>query len=351
VAGRFRAPPGDHLDKTAGEQLSDLVEAEIAPAIGRGLCQFAQHHQFWQRRGGADLPDIGLVADCFHQFRAQKKRQALIAADVIVATDIFIAGMADQDRSGYQLEEAAAAAAAETALAHKGDRAGAMPFHVRRVARPGAAAEVGHRNGLALQQGRDVHGGILDLRARRSNGKQHVEQGLAGHAARALDRQQAALGNGATIGGNLVRIAAGFEHPMARHDNHERVAGNRLRDRMRSTRSPELGCDFAIGAGFAAGYRARELVNPQIEGGYLAGIERDVGEIARLAAQRRDNALDRSLDIERRAEFTGVWKLAQQPASGFDLACFRQLHANDAEMAPCDTASADPRIEYRVPTP
>ena len=103
---------------------------------------------------------------------------------------------------------------------------------------------------------------------------------------RALDRQQAALGNGAAIGGNLVRIAAGFEHPMARHDDHERVAGNRLRDRMRRTRGPELGCDFAIGAGFAARNRARELVNPQIEGGDVAGIERDVGEIGRLAAQR-----------------------------------------------------------------
>ena len=52
----------------------------------------------------------------------QEERQALVAADVIVAADIFVAGMADQDRSGHQLEEAAAAAAAETALAHIGDR-------------------------------------------------------------------------------------------------------------------------------------------------------------------------------------------------------------------------------------
>ena len=117
--GRLRASPADHLDKAAGEQLPDLVETDVAAAIGCGLGQFAQHHQFRQRRGAADLPDIALVADRLHQFRLQKERQALIAADVVVAADIFAAGMADQDRSGHQLEQAAAAAAAEAALAHK----------------------------------------------------------------------------------------------------------------------------------------------------------------------------------------------------------------------------------------
>ena len=58
----------------------------------------------------------------------------------------------------------------------------AMLFDERRVARPGAAAEVGHRDGLALQQGRRGHAAILALRARRSNRKQHVEQGLAADA-------------------------------------------------------------------------------------------------------------------------------------------------------------------------
>ena len=72
---------------------------------------------------------------------------------------------------------------------------------------------------------------------------------------------------------------------------------------------------------------------------------------AGLAAQQRDNALDRDFDIERRTQFAGVGILAQHPAPGFDLACFRQLHADNAVMAPCDAAPADPRVEYRVPTP
>ena len=138
---------------------------------------------------------------------------------------------------------------------------------------------------------------------------------------------------------------------MAGHDDHEGVAGNRLRDRVRGAGSPELARDFAIGAGFAARNRARELVNPLIEGVNAAHVERDVGEIGRLAAQQRDNALDRDFDIQRRAQFAGVGILAQQPPAGFDLARFGQLHADNAEMAPCDAASADPRVEYGVPTP
>jgi len=46
--GRYRLllPPGDHLDKTAGEQLTNLVKTDIATPIGRGLRKFTEHHQF-----------------------------------------------------------------------------------------------------------------------------------------------------------------------------------------------------------------------------------------------------------------------------------------------------------------
>jgi hypothetical protein len=84
-----------------------------------------------------------------------------------------------------------------------------VPFHERRIAGSGAATEVGHRDRLALQQGRDLHAAILAPWARRGNGKRHVEQGLAARAARALDRPQPTPGNGAAIGGNPVRGADG----------------------------------------------------------------------------------------------------------------------------------------------
>ena len=115
--------------------------------------------------------------------------------------------------------------------------------------------------------------------------------------------------------------------------------------------APKAGGDFAIGAGFAAWNRARELVNPRIEGVDAAHIERDLGEIGRFAAQQRGNTLDRHFDIQRRAEFAGVGIEPKQAPAGFDLARFRQLHANNAAIAPCDAASADCRIENGVPTP
>lgn len=53
----------------------------------------------------------------------------------------------------------------------------AMPLHERRVIRRGAAAEVGHRNRGALQQGGGGHAAILALQARRGNGKKHLAGG------------------------------------------------------------------------------------------------------------------------------------------------------------------------------
>jgi hypothetical protein len=85
------------------------------------LRQFPQHHQFRQRRRGADLPRGLAVADRFHQLGRKEERQALVAADVLVGADIFIAGMADQHRSRHQFAELAAAVQAETALAHIGN--------------------------------------------------------------------------------------------------------------------------------------------------------------------------------------------------------------------------------------
>jgi len=73
----------------------------------------------------------------------------------------------------------AAAAQAETAFAHIGDRVTAMLFGERPVARAGVAAEVGYRNRWALEQRGPVSAN-LGRGAGRRNGQQHVEQGLAG---------------------------------------------------------------------------------------------------------------------------------------------------------------------------
>src|SRR4030081_2292174 len=259
--------------------------------------------------------------------------------------------MADQDRSHHQLEEAAACAAAEAAFAHIGDRMAAMPLQKRRVIRPGAAAEVRHRDRFLLQKGGCGHAAILALRAWRSNRKKHLEQGLAGCRARALDRKQPALGDSAAVRGNLVRVAAGFEDAMTGNDDHERVAGNRLRDRVRGARSPESGGDFAVGAGFPMWNRTGEFVNALIERRYAAHIECDVGEIGWLAAQQRDDTFDRDLDTQRRTGLAGLGVLAQHSPPGFDLPRPPQLHAHNPETPACAPASAASCIESCAPTP
>jgi hypothetical protein len=55
--------------------------------------------------------------------------------------------------------------------------------------------------------------------------------------------------------------------------------------------------------------------------------------------------------MKRRAKLAGLWVKAKQPPARFDLACFRQLHADHAAIAPCDAASADHRVKYAVHAP
>ena len=96
---------------------------------------------------------------------------------------------------------------------------------------------------------------------------------------------------------------------------------------------------------------ACEFVDPPVEGRYGLHIQDDVGEVAGLAAQQRNDTFDRDLDIQRRPHVAGVRiKLIQSP-SRFDLARFRKLHANHAVIAPRDATPAYRGVKYRVPTP
>ena len=189
----------NQIDKPAGEEMPDLVESDIAVASCRRLREFAEHHQFRQRRHRANLPDLAAVADCFDQFRIEEERQAFVADHMVMGADIFVARVADQDRSRHQLVETPAAMAAEAALADIGDRMAGVLFRERLVARLRRAAEVGHGNTFALQQRRSVHRKNLGMRARRCNRQQHVEQRLAGCRLGALDREQPSLGNDAAV--------------------------------------------------------------------------------------------------------------------------------------------------------
>src|SRR5439155_82390 len=57
---------------------------------------------------------------------------------------------------------------------------------------------------------------------------------------------------------------------------------------------------------------ARDLVDPTIERRHAIQVERDGGEVARLAAQERDDTVDRALDVGRRRRFARVRKSLEQ---------------------------------------
>ena len=78
----FCVAPRHHLDETVRQQLADLVEPDIAAAVGRCLREFAEHHQFGQRRCAPIRQTSVLVADRFHQFGRQEERQAFVAAGI-----------------------------------------------------------------------------------------------------------------------------------------------------------------------------------------------------------------------------------------------------------------------------
>jgi hypothetical protein len=122
------------------------------------------------------------------------------------------------------------------------------------------------------------------------------------------------------MGGHLVGIAAGFEHAMAGHDDHKRIAGNRLRHRISGAGRAGTGGDLAIIAGFAARNGAREVVNTPMESRYVIHVERDVGKVAGLAAQQPDDAFDCDFDVRWRVEFRRLGIQPKQAAAGFDLA-------------------------------
>ena len=126
---RLRLTAADELGETMREHQAGFIDADVAAAVGGRLRELAEHDQLaaaavsppvrHRRRALARRADIERFARC----RRKVERQALVAAAVmLVRADELIAGVADQHRARDELERAAAAAIAEAALAHVGDR-------------------------------------------------------------------------------------------------------------------------------------------------------------------------------------------------------------------------------------
>ncbi len=134
---------------------------------------------------------------------------------------------------------------------------------------------------------------------------------------------------------------------MARHDDRERVAPERLPHGARRAGRAEPRRDLAVRERRARRNGARDLVDAAVKRRHALHVERDGGEIARLAAEERDDAVERALHVGRRRRLARVGKSPQQARARLGLARLRELHADDAAPAPRDAASTDRRIEER----
>src|SRR6266446_6584022 len=117
---------------------------------------------------------------------------------------------------------------------------------------------------------------------------------------RALDRQHAALGGDAPLGGKAADLAAGGEHAMARHYDRERISAERLPDRARRTGCADPPRDVAVGERPAGRNGAGGVTDAPMVLVHLIHVEGDPREIARVAAQQRGDALDGLLHLGRR---------------------------------------------------
>jgi hypothetical protein len=153
------AAPFHHFDEAAGEPHAHFVQPDVALAFGRDLRKLAQHHEFGQRRQARGAPGALVAADQVDKARRQVKRQAFVAADmVVVGADVFVARTAHQHRAGDQFVRVAARAVAEAALAHVGDRVALVQLGVGPGTRARVAAVAGHADRVGLQFCGDEHG-------------------------------------------------------------------------------------------------------------------------------------------------------------------------------------------------
>src|SRR5712692_7461189 len=112
-----------------------------------------------------------------------------------------------------------------------------------------------------------------------------VEQRWLVRDLRLLDREQAQLRRDAAARRESAGLAVGREHPVARHDDGDRILTERLSDVPRRLRRLAEPCrNLAVGERGARRDGARDLVDAAVERRQALHIEGDRRQIARLAA-------------------------------------------------------------------
>ena len=100
--------------------------------------------------------------------------------------------------------------------------------------------------------------------------------------------------------------AAGGEHAMAGHDDRERVAPERLADRLCGAALADPLGDLAVRDRLARRDRAGDRVDAAVELRNALHVEHDRREVARLALEQRDDRVDRALYVRRRRRLARV---------------------------------------------
>src|SRR3984893_7151360 len=132
---------------------------------------------------------------------------------------------------------------------------------------------------------------------------------------------------------------------MAWHQDRKRVSAEGLPDCPRGVRCAEPSRDLAVGERCARRNLARRRVDPAMERRHALHGERPRGEIARVPAQQRGDALDCSPHRGRRRRFARLRETPRDTRARCSLVRLRKLHGKNDPPAPGDGTAADGRIE------
>src|SRR5262245_39855914 len=174
-----------------------------------------------------------------------------------------------------------------------------------------------------------------------------VEERGGRAGAGSLDGEEAQFGGDPSIGREAPGLAARREHAMARHDDWEWVAPERLPHVARQFAPAQARGNFSVRQRLASGNAASDLVDATIELLQALHVERNAGEIARLAREKRDDVFDCGLHLGRRRRFACVGTAPRESRAGPRRVRFGELHGDDAALAPGDAAGADVGVEQR----
>src|SRR5262245_1432814 len=134
---------------------------------------------------------------------------------------------------------------------------------------------------------------------------------------------------------------------MTGDDQGNRILPERLSDLAREQFIAKPFCDLSVGQCRTRRDRACDDVNLAIELRQTVDIDRHVVQIAFLAAQKCDNAIDGLLHMSRGLCFLRTGKTSQETRPRRRFRPVVNLHARDAARIPDNSARTDRGVEYR----